>query len=121
MHSSTRQKGTLSEDIALEFLQNKGFSLIEKNFSARGGEIDLICKDSDFIVFVEVKSVKQNSGFSIYDRLSSIKKKRLRKAALNWLSKNNLQDSIWRFDFIGIVYGTDQSISALEYFDYIDL
>ena len=74
-----RESGNLSELKALSFLEAKGFILLEKNFYIKGGEIDLICKDKDFIVFVEVRSLTENEDRDIYSTLSVNKKKHLKK------------------------------------------
>ena len=48
--------GKLGEDIAIRFLKYKGYKVIEKNFSCRYGEIDIIAQNSKFLIFVEVKT-----------------------------------------------------------------
>src|SRR5947208_2142160 len=95
---SSRQVGKNAEDIALNFLQDKGFSLIQQNFTISGGEIDLIMRDKSFIVFVEVKSLRENSPYSLYSSLTKTKKKFLLRAIDRWLLKNGLKDSAWRVD-----------------------
>lgn len=52
----SRQKGNLAEDMAAKFLTQKGFSILERNFYSRFGEIDIIAFKSEVIHFVEVKS-----------------------------------------------------------------
>ncbi len=53
---TNREKGNLGEDIAAEYLQSLGYEILERNYTVRGGEIDIIAKDSDALVFVEVKT-----------------------------------------------------------------
>lgn len=121
MHTSSRSKGTQAELVALAYLQQDGFSLVEQNFSTTDGEIDLIMRKDDFLVFIEVKSIKDTENYSIYDRLTETKKKRIRKSIDSWLNKNDLQECIWRFDYVGIAYSKDRSEFAIEHFDFIDL
>ena len=56
--------GNLGEDMAVKFLLEKGYEIIERNFLKPFGEIDIIAKDKDFLVFIEVKARKNiNFGF----------------------------------------------------------
>ncbi len=55
MKSDNKKTGKLGEDLACQFLQDKGFLVIERNFSTRFGEIDIVCLDGEILVFVEVK------------------------------------------------------------------
>lgn len=60
-----RQLGTDYEDMACKYLQNKGYIILERNFRSKKGEIDIIAKDNDVLVFVEVKYRRNNSyGYS---------------------------------------------------------
>lgn len=60
-----RQLGTTYEDKACEYLEQKGYKIIERNFRAYKGEIDIIAKDGQYLVFVEVKFRAKNSfGYS---------------------------------------------------------
>ena len=53
---STRNLGLLGEQIASRFLENLGYKIIERNFSSKLGEIDIVALDGDILVFVEVKA-----------------------------------------------------------------
>lgn len=114
-----RESGNFAELKALNFLEAKGFILIQRNFYIKGGEIDLILKDRDFIVFVEVKSLNKNDDRDIFSTLTTTKKKRIQRSINQWLFKNNLQGVIWRFDFVGIVIDNDSE--EVFHFDFISL
>lgn len=101
------------------YLTAKGYNLIEKNFSRKGGEIDLIFFSPDkMIVFVEVKTQKNSSPFSIYASLTKRKKKRLLVIINKWLLSKSLVSWPWRVDFVGIVYG---KITSIEHFEFVSL
>jgi putative endonuclease len=117
---STRVKGKESEDLALSFLESKGYKFIQRNFYCKYGEIDLIVENKDFIVFVEVKSINENTEFSIYETLTDSKKKKLKKAINSWVSKNNVYQKPWRLDFIGIVYSV-RDTGTIEHFEFINI
>lgn len=104
-----KQFGSSGEDIALNYLQQKGFTVVERNFTIWGGEIDLIMKDVDEYVFVEVKNRVDNT-VPIEELISETKQKTLIRTAELWLNKNKIEDVDWRFDVVGITKDQDENI-----------
>lgn len=96
--------GFESEKIVSRFLIKKGYKIIESNHYQRIGEIDIIAKEKNIIVFVEVKSLNTEDFLQITDTISALKKRKLCKLANMWLFKNNLQSNAFRIDFIGLVF-----------------
>jgi putative endonuclease len=119
--TNTRKKGYSGEIIALNYLLKHGFSLIEKNYTKKGGEIDLIMKDNEYLVFVEVKSLRNNSSYILYESITKRKKKNLRKIINVWLATNNLQNSIWRADLLIIQTKFNQNLHKIEHIKFLDL
>lgn len=95
------QIGNRGEQRALEYLGGQGLTLLERNFRCRAGEIDLIMRDGEVIVFVEVR-VRTHSEFG--GALASItpaKQRRLARAAAHWLQRHRLtQRAACRFDVV---------------------
>lgn len=58
-----KKMGKLGEDIACSYLERTGYSIVARNYTVRGGEIDIVAQDHDFLVFVEVKC-RENDRFS---------------------------------------------------------
>lgn len=100
---NTRHKGKKSENIGGLYLEKKGYDFIEENFQTSFGEIDLVMRDGDFIVFIEVKSLKKDLDGQIYGTFRKTKRKRVYSAIKDWLRKNKKWDDLWRLDFLGIV------------------
>jgi len=97
MHN--KQIGNQAENLALSYLYTQGLMLVTRNFFSRFGEIDLIMKDGNALVFVEVRLRK-----NIDDAIESItyaKQKRLIKAAQYYLLKTKSEVEC-RFDAIAI-------------------
>ena len=117
---STRAKGRISEDLALNYLQNKGYKLLERNFTVKGGEIDIIMNFDGFVVFVEVKSLYEKSEYSIFNAISKKKKLFLKKTIDKWLLKNNLKHLPWRVDEIAIIKQSNNTYK-IEHFEFISL
>ncbi|MBS0358377.1 MAG: YraN family protein [Proteobacteria bacterium] len=103
MKTSQQILGTRAETFALEYLEDQGLQLVERNFSCRYGEIDLILKDSDTLVFTEVRfRTKTNYGDSL-STVNGTKQKKLIKAASFYLLQQKCYDKIpCRFDVIAL-------------------
>lgn len=98
--------GNFGEDKAAQFLVEKGFEIITRNYrSGKIGEIDIIAKQNNLILFVEVKLRKTDRfGGAIYS-ITSKKKLTIKKTASHFLLKNPLYNNknyTFRFDFISI-------------------
>jgi putative endonuclease len=107
-NDSRRVKGLYGESLAEEFLLSKGFEIVTRNFRAsRRGEIDLIVKNTEYLVFVEVKNrLSKAFGGGIFS-INAGKKRRLRASATCFLSRNYPMYSslTCRFDLISIENG----------------
>lgn len=103
---NNREKGAIGEQQALEFLQRKGYKLIEKNWHySRNAEIDLIMKDEQTLVFVEVKK-RANLDFGHpFEAITPNKLKNIRLAANAYLNENadRLKVKNFRIDGIAII------------------
>ena len=96
-----RQIGGEFEHLAANYLQEKGMSILEMNFRNRGGEIDIIAKDGEYICFVEVKYRTTNQWGSPLEAVNYRKQQQIRKVALYYLMRHGLHE--WtpcRFDVI---------------------
>ena len=97
-----QRDGGIAEKIALGYLCKNGLVLIEKNFRCHGGEIDLIMKNSDGLVFAEVRFRARGTEDALYS-ISKGKRQRLRKATLVFLQQNpSLANLPIRFDVLAI-------------------
>jgi putative endonuclease len=96
---STRQaKGAAAEQLAADYLQRAGLSLIERNFRVRGGEIDLICRDGKTTVFVEVRLRSRGDFGGAAASITAAKQARLILAARHWLLRHG--ETPCRFDCV---------------------
>lgn len=99
-----RSIGDAGEEHALRFLQEKGYTLCQQNFCVLGGEIDLVMKEKDTWVFVEVKTRKQGAFGSPEESITPQKLKFLQRAVEQFFLKKNLsvyQES-FRMDLVAI-------------------
>lgn len=100
---NTIEKGNNGEKIAEKYLEEKGYEIIKRKFHfGKIGEIDLIAKDGDVIVFVEVKARKSAEFGSGLEAITPTKQKHLINVARGFLYVNALNDAFTRFDAISI-------------------
>jgi UPF0102 protein DICTH_1420 len=90
---TSREIGDIGEDFTAQFLIKKGCEILERNFTVRGGEIDIIAKKGKLIHFVEVKSRKHNPLSSGQEALTKTKVSRIIKAAHEYISRNDVDIS----------------------------
>jgi len=97
--------GKKGEDIAVKYLKKKGYEILDKNYKTSIGEIDIIAKDKDIIVFIEVKTRITKRFGEPFESITKEKKYRIFKIALFYLTKNkNLSHLQIRFDVISILF-----------------
>ena len=107
--------GARGEDMAADFLTSQGYRLLARRYRAAGGEIDLIVRQGDELVFVEVKTSGQNSLGPPEERVDAAKRKRLTRAARHYLLKHADSGTICRFDVVAVILtGGDPEIEHLE-------
>ena len=106
--------GAFGEETALEWLVKHGYELVSRNFQTRFGEVDIICRDKRYIVFVEVKTRSAGYIGSGREAVTSSKQVKLIKAAMQYLQSRptELQP---RFDVIEVVLDGDKvSVEHIE-------
>jgi len=118
---TTREQGQYTESLACEFLKKKGLKLVEKNFNSRLGEIDLIMKSNDTLVFVEVRYRKNNDFGSAAESVTANKQKKLIRTASLYLQQHaKLLKQPARFDVVSITGAIESNdIDAIN-FDWIE-
>jgi putative endonuclease len=108
MKNAHRRSGAWAEVQACRFLKKQGLSLLARNFTVRMGEIDLIMREGQVIIFVEVRYRKANSYVKPLETINTLKRKRLIRTALFYLQYVKKRKPFQaRFDMIGIE-GKDQ-------------
>lgn len=94
--------GRIGEELAINYLQRKGYKIIEKNFQCRQGEIDIIAKDKDEIVIIEVKTRKCLEYGKPAEAVNETKKKHIYKATEYYLYIKKLEKAYIRIDVIEV-------------------
>lgn len=99
-----KEIGNIGEDVAVEYLENMNYKIIQRNFLSRYGEIDIIAKDikSNEIVFIEVKTRTNNNYGKPVDAINYQKVKHIYKTAQYYIKQNKLEQKYIRFDAIEV-------------------
>ena len=113
VHSNNRNIGALGEKIALDCLLYKNYELIMTNYSTRFGEIDLIMRDKERLVFVEVKTKKGLNWGSPEEMFTRGKYKRVKRMASVYLKGREVA---CRIDMVAVVLDSNnESVSVKHY------
>ncbi len=103
MGQNNRLVGETYEKEAAAYLKSLGYEIIEYNFRCRQGEIDIIARDGECLVFCEVKYRKTLIKGSPEEAISRQKIKRISKTALYYLHKHRLENVACRFDVVSVL------------------
>ena len=98
------RRGARGEKLACRFLKHSGYKILLRNFRGRsGGEIDIVCRDNDTLVFVEVKTRASEDFGRPFEAVNREKRKRISRGALAWLRMLDNPDILFRFDVVEVV------------------
>ncbi|HET8681690.1 MAG TPA: YraN family protein [Micromonosporaceae bacterium] len=95
--------GAWGEQCAVDHLVAAGMVLLDRNWRCRAGEIDIIARDGDVLVFVEVKTRRGDAFGSPADAVNPRKTARLRQLAAQWLAVSGLRPREVRFDVVSVL------------------
>ena len=101
--------GRDGEDAAEIFLLQKGYKIIERNYRSHQGEVDIIAREGEFLVFVEVKNYSFRSFGTPAGAIRKNKKQSIIHAAQTYLYKKKLDNTYCRFDVVTIYRRPDGS------------
>lgn len=99
-----RKIGVLGEEVAVRFLERAGYRILARNWRAGRLEIDLVARDGDTVVFVEVKT-RRPGPQDPAEAVDRRKRARLRKAAARWIATRRERAVEYRFDVVSVILG----------------
>jgi len=114
---SRGQVGALGERLAADLLRGRGYEIVEANFRCRQGEIDLIARDGECLVFVEVRT-KRGRGFgSPEESITPAKRERLIALAETYVQSMDSTPSSWRIDVVAVELGENGGVRRLDHIE----
>ena len=106
--------GTIGEQLAKNFLEKKGYRIVETNCHCGRGEIDIVARKKDYLVFIEVRT-KVNPDFgSPEESVTFIKMQRMERAAEYYLQAHNCESELWRVDLVAIELDNSNKLLRME-------
>lgn len=106
--------GKMCEAKATDYLKRKGYTIVANNYKNKIGEIDIIAKYNDTIVFVEVKGRMSRAFGDPFEAINYQKQRKIRMVATMYLKSKGMLETPCRFDAIAVLGNTDADIRHVE-------
>lgn len=110
---ANRYKGAVGENMAVDYLRSNGYEILERNFTAVEGEIDIIALHDHVLVFVEVKESADDKFGTPAERVTKAKQRKISQVASRYIRKYRYYEIDVRFDVIE-VYGNSGKINHIQ-------
>lgn len=98
--------GKKGESVARDFLEKAGYKILVNNYRTRCGEIDIIARDRQTLVFVEVKTRRNNMYGTAFEAITYKKQRQISRVAAEYVVQNGVADSPARFDVVSVSFET---------------
>jgi putative endonuclease len=124
-----KQVGDWGEQIAVNYLKNKGFSIIERNYWRKWGELDIVAKSGEVVHFVEVKTVSHETKQQLREAVTrgtwrpeeqvhQFKLHQIHKALETWIADHNY-DGDWQIDVIAVRIVPRETYATVKFIENI--
>ena len=100
---SNKSTGDLGERLAREYLESRGYRILDTNYRCPRGEVDIVARQDDFLVFVEVRTRTSLNYGSPEESVTPAKKGRLIATAQHYRQGHYNMPASWRIDFVGVM------------------
>ena len=115
MPTSRTRLGTWGEELAGRFLQDKGYRILATNYRSTYGEIDIVARDGEELVFVEVRTRRRGSFGAPEESLSKAKIRRLLNTCQEYLQSTAGEGTEWRVDLVCIYLGPGREVQRIRH------
>jgi len=113
MSRSRVMLGKIGEDLACRELEGRGYAILARRYRQRAGELDIIARDGPTVVFVEVKAREGREFGDAVEAVTSLKRRRMTRVALEYLVRHRLTHCPCRFDVVSIHMENEQPVIEL--------
>lgn len=114
--------GKLGENIAVKYLENHGYSVLERNYRKPWGEIDIVAQQSHELVFCEVKTQNQKLEWRPEENVTRHKKHQLSRIIITYLKEHKISENQdWRIDVLAIKLDFETQNAQIEHIQNIAL
>jgi len=110
-----KEIGQKGENLAVDYLQNAGYTVLERNYRCKLGEIDIIARDNDTLVFIEVRS-RSSLAFGLpQESINRRKRHQISKVALEYMIRRKLKNIPARFDVVAVSFeGRKEKVDLIK-------
>ena len=110
-----RLTGKTGEILVCRHYLKNGYAILDTNYRCRFGEIDIVAKKEETIVFIEVKTREKQTDYTAKDAVTPAKQQRLKSTALMYISSNKFDDEFVRFDVAEVyIPSSNPTINIIE-------
>lgn len=109
-----RDVGILGEKLAQDFLKKRGYHILESNYRCPEGEIDIIARHKETLVFIEVRTKRSLQFGSPEESITPTKMEKLRAVAAHYRQTRNNLPSLWRIDVVAVEIGLKDKPLRIE-------
>jgi putative endonuclease len=106
--------GEIGEKLAADFLIKQGYGIIESNYRCKESEVDIIARDGDFLVFVEVRTKSSRMFGSPEESVTDRKKEHLNNVASHYQETHDCLPVQWRIDFVAVEVDMAGKLQRIE-------
>jgi putative endonuclease len=111
-HGKNTSLGDAGEAFASRFLKGRGYRILERNFLARGGEIDIVALEGGTLCFVEVKTRRSEAAGTAEEAVNRDKIRKIVNASLEYRRRHGLTDTPVRFDIVAVKSAGEERFDA---------
>ncbi len=108
--------GQLGEELAVRYLRQQGYVILERNYRCSYGEVDVVARDGDRLVFVEVRARRGTAFGSPEESVTPQKQQRLVTVAREYLQANDHVDVDWGIDVVAIEFASSGVLKRIDLF-----
>lgn len=122
MTTEKQNIGKLGEDIAVKYLENHGYIILERNYRKPWGEIDIVAQKSQELVFCEVKTQNQRFEWRPEENITRHKKRQLSRIIITYIKEHKIpENQDWRIDVLAIKLDFETKNAQIEHTQNINL
>ena len=114
MSTSRQRLGKRGEAVARRHLETSGYRILESNYRAREGEIDLVAEQDGALVFVEVRTRTGTAIGSPEESVTPAKRSHLVAAAQQYLQAHQAEDREWRIDLVAVEVSAERGLKRID-------
>ena len=117
MANNRKKLGAFGEKVAEAYLKKKGYSIVETNFRCSVGEIDIVARKKDYLVFVEVRTRRSLGCGTPEESVTLAKREKLTELAQTYIQERNVLSPFWCIDVVAIEVDSSGKVTRIDHIE----